>query len=54
MISKQILSLNFMSLYSLIEELCTTEENGKTDRNLNFGHEGIFSHLVYLLQHNYS
>ena len=28
-----------MLLYSLIEELCTKEENGKTGRNLNFGHE---------------
>ena len=30
-----------MLLYSLIEELCTKEENGKTSRNCNFGHECI-------------
>ena len=28
-----------MFLYSLIEELCTKEENGKTGCNFNFGHE---------------
>ena len=28
-----------MFLCSLIEELCTKEENGKTGRNFNFGHE---------------
>ena len=39
MISKQIFSFNFMFLCSLIEELCTKEENGKTDSNFNFGHE---------------
>ena len=39
MISKQILSLNFMLLYSLIEELCTKEENDKTGFNFNFGHQ---------------
>ena len=31
-----------MFLYSLIKELCTKEENGKTRRNFNFGHECIF------------
>ena len=30
-----------MFLYSLIEELCTKEENGKTGRNFNIGHECI-------------
>ena len=28
-----------MFLYSLIEELCTKEENGKKGRNFNFGRE---------------
>ena len=28
-----------MFLSSLIEELCRKEENGKTGRNFNFGHE---------------
>ena len=37
-------SLNFMFLCSLIEELCTKEENGKTSCNFNFGHECIFMH----------
>ena len=46
MISKQIFSLNFMFLYSLIEELCTKEENGKTGRNFNFGHECIFNFCI--------
>ena len=32
-------SLNFMFLCSLIEELCTKEENDKTGCNFNFGHE---------------
>ena len=41
MISKQIFSLNFMLLSSLIEELCTKEENDKTGCKLNFGHECI-------------
>ena len=31
-----------MFLCSLIEELCTKEENDKTDCNFNFGHECIF------------
>ena len=39
MISKQTFSVNFMFLYSLIEELCTKEEKSKTGRNFNFGHE---------------
>ena len=39
MISKQIFSLNFMFLCSLIEELCTKEENDKTDCDFNFGHQ---------------
>ena len=45
MISKQTFSLNFMFLYSLIEELRTKEENAKIGRNFNFGHECIF-HLL--------
>ena len=32
-------SLNFMFLCSLIEELCTKEENDETSCNFNFGHE---------------
>ena len=39
MISKQIFSLNLMFLSSLIEELCTKEENDKTGCKLNFEHE---------------
>ena len=39
MISKQIFSLHFMFLSSLIEELWTKEENDKTGCKLNFGHE---------------
>ena len=31
-------SLNFMFFCSLIEELCTKEENYKTSCNFNFGH----------------
>ena len=42
MISKQIFSLNFMFLSSLIEELCTKEENDKTGYKHNFGHECIY------------
>ena len=34
-------SLNFMFLCSLIEELCTKEENYKTSCNFNFGHDCI-------------
>ena len=40
-------SLNFMFLCSLIEELCTKEENDKTGCNLNFGHECTYT-LKYL------
>ena len=32
-------SLNFIFFCSLIEELCTKEENHKTGCNFNFGHE---------------
>ena len=32
-------SVNFMLFCSLMEELCTKEENGKTGCNFNFGHE---------------
>ena len=32
-------SLNFMFFCSLIEELCTEEENYKTSCSFNFGHE---------------
>ena len=32
-------SLNFMFFCSLIEELCTKEENDKTGCNFNFRHE---------------
>ena len=34
-------SLNFMFFCSLIEELCTKEENYKASCNFNFGHECI-------------
>ena len=36
-------SLNFIFLSSLIEELCTKEENDKTGCKLNFGHECIIT-----------
>ena len=54
-------SLNFMLFCSLIEELCTKEENYKTSCNFNFGHEctipftfsnvrdGLFKHLSWIL-----
>ena len=45
-------SLNFMFLCSLIEELCTKEENDKTGRNFNFGHECIYILYAYI-QTNY-
>ena len=32
-----------MFLCSLVEELCTKEENDKTGCNFNFGHECIFT-----------
>ena len=35
-------SLNFMFFCSLIEELCTKEENYKTSCNFNFGHKCKF------------
>ena len=41
MISKQIFSLDFMFLRSLVEELCTKEENDKKGCNFNFGHKCI-------------
>ena len=41
MISKQVFSLSFMFLSSLIEELFIKEENDKTGCKLNFGHECI-------------
>ena len=41
-------SLNFMFFCSLIEELCTKEENSKTSCNFNFGHECNF--FVHFLQ----
>ena len=37
-------SLNFMFFCSLIEELCTKEENYKTSCNFNFGHECKYTH----------
>ena len=46
MISKQIFSLNFMFLSSLIEELCTKKENDKTGCKLNFGHECNLGHTL--------
>ena len=36
-------SLNFMFFCSIIEELCTKEENYKTSCNFNFGHECNFA-----------
>ena len=39
-------SLNFMFLCSLIEELCTKEENVKTGCNFNFGHECILNGVI--------
>ena len=42
-----------MFLCSLIEELCTKEENDKTGCNFNFGHERInnkhFKNLQWIL-----
>ena len=35
-----------MFLCSLIEELCTKEENDKTGCNFNFGHECSFSQTI--------
>ena len=42
-------SLNFMFLCSLIEELCTKEENDKTSCNFNFGHECILVVTVNIM-----
>ena len=39
-------SLNFMFLCSLIEELCTKEENDKTSCNFNFRHECIKPYVL--------
>ena len=39
-------SLNFMFLCSLIEELCTKEENCKKSCNFNFGHECIINVVI--------
>ena len=36
-------SLNFTFFCSLIEELCTKEENYKTSCNFNFGHECVMN-----------
>ena len=41
-------SLNFMFFCSLIEELCTKEENYKTSCNFNFGHECILKKVTDL------
>ena len=38
-----------MLFCSLIEELCTKEENYKTSCNFNFGHECIFNCVLLLL-----
>ena len=38
-----------MLLCSLIEELCTKEENDKTGCNFNFGHEYIIKAVEYLI-----
>ena len=35
-----------MFLCSLIEELCTKEENDKTGCNFNFGHECIWNNIL--------
>ena len=37
-----------MFLCSLIEELCTKEENDKTGCNFNFGHERIYDDRMYI------
>ena len=45
-----------MFLCSLIEELCTKEENDKTGCNFNFGHECIidsFFSQKYFKQYNF-
>ena len=45
-ISYQMFSLIFMFLCSIIEELCTKEENDKTSCNFNFGHECIIRSTI--------
>ena len=52
MISKQIFSLNFMFLCSLIENLCRKEESDKTGCNFNFGHECTTTDFDYQQQIN--
>ena len=48
-----------MFLWSLIEELCTKEENDKTSWNINFGHEctlfclSLFKDLFFTLNFAY-
>ena len=39
-----------MFLCSLIKELCTKEENGKTGCNFNFGHECTYIYGKYITQ----
>ena len=39
-----------MFLHSLIEELCTKDENDKTGCNFNFGHECINAYLLRWIQ----
>ena len=43
-------SLNFMFFCSLIEELCTKDENDKTGCNFNFGHECICEFSIYKIR----
>ena len=43
-------SLNFMFLCSLIEELCTKDENDETSCNFNFGHECICEFSIYKIR----
>ena len=42
-----------MVLCSLIEELCTKEENDKTGCNFNFGHEWISLNIKINTCHSY-
>ena len=46
MISKQMFSLNFTFLCSLIEELCIKEENYKIGCNFNFEHQCTYSNYA--------
>ena len=39
-----------MFLCSLIEELCTKEENDKTSCNFNFGHECIYIYESWVIE----